>query len=43
MMQWNFKQTASVDVQGDRGFDGVMGPKGTQGEKGERVSMLPAV
>lgn len=24
-------------VQGDRGFDGLAGPKGTQGEKGERV------
>lgn len=25
-------------LQGDRGFDGLVGSKGTQGEKGERVS-----
>lgn len=29
-----------VNGQGDRGFDGVTGPKGTQGEKGERVSIF---
>lgn len=25
--------------QGDRGFDGLAGPRGAQGEKGERVSL----
>lgn len=30
------------DAQGDRGFDGIIGPKGAQGEKGERVS-TPAI
>lgn len=29
---------ASFHPQGDRGFDGQLGPKGDQGEKGERVS-----
>lgn len=29
----------TLSVQGDRGFDGLAGPKGAQGDKGERVSL----